>query len=436
MRTLAVLMLLLSAVLIVPGVAAQEADGKPTVAILRFGPMFNFSLIQDSMLGMLASTGLISQAEAVTDFSAGAELDGEKVRMLMGDAALSFANLNFVVEAALDQGAQALVTFSTPMTLAALNATLDLDEPPAILFASVFNPYAAGIAQSSCLKPAHVTGVQSVTPYEDIVPLLLLQDPTIKTVGTIYSSSETSGRLGAETIAAIAEAQGLQVEVAAITAISDLIPAAEGLVAKGVEAFLIPSDLLTVAGLPSLMQVAIDSGIPVFHATANSLNDGATVSAGVSEADRQGRLLGSLLAGYLSGELDIRRTGIGTVSSLTIGVNLDTAAQQGIEIAEALIERADAILKDGAASGRQVIAALERLGLAPEVIEQVAPAITAALAGGGKAELDLPPEVSAIVQQALAAQSMQTNIEAALAELRCTDEMIAEQQAELDAAEA
>ena len=428
-------MLVLLAVAIAAGVYADGDEEKPTVAILRFGPMFNFSLIQDSMLSVLTHAGLLSEAEAATAFDAQAVLDGEKARLMMGDAALTFANLNLVVESALDAGADAIVVFSTPMTLAALNATLDMDDPPGLFFASVFDPFAAGIAKASCLKPAHVTGVQSVTPYEDIVPLLLLQDPEIKTVGTIYSSSETSGRLGAERIGAIAESHGLQVEVTAITAVSDLIPAAEGLVAKGVEAFLIPSDLLTVAGLPSLMQVAIDSGIPVFHATANTLNEGATISAGVSEADRQGRLIGALLARYLSGELDISRTGISTVSSLTIGVNLDTAAQQGVEISAALFERADAILKDGVASGRQVIKALERLGLAPEVIDQVAPVITAALAGGGKSELELPPEVNAIVQQALASQGAQADIEAALAGLRCTDDMIAEQLAELDATE-
>ena len=226
----------------------------------------------------------------------------------------------------------------------------------------------------------------------------------------------------------------LQVEMASIVGIADLVPAAEGLVAKGVEAFLIPSDLLTVAGLPSLMQVAIENGIPVFHSVANAIIDGATVSAGVSEAGLQGRIIGALLARYLGGELDISRTGIGTVSSLAVGVNLDAAAEQGVEISQALFDRADAILKDGVASGRQVIAALERLGLAPEVIEQVAPAITAALASGGKSELDLPPEVNAIVQQALAGQGMQTEIEAALASLHCSDEMIAKQQAELDAA--
>ena len=129
--------------------------------------------------------------------------------------------------------------FSTPVTQAAINATLDMDDPPVVIFGSVYNPYAAGIAEAPCVKPAHVSGVESVTLYDEIVPLLLLQNPDIQKVGTVYSSTEASGRLGAQAIVEVAGSLGLAVEQAAVTAISDLAPAAEGLVAKGVEALLI-----------------------------------------------------------------------------------------------------------------------------------------------------------------------------------------------------
>ena len=56
------------------------------------------------------------------------------------------------------------------MTQAALNATNDLDDPPTIFFADVYNPREAGIAEAPCVKPAHVTGLMSATKYEDIVP--------------------------------------------------------------------------------------------------------------------------------------------------------------------------------------------------------------------------------------------------------------------------
>ena len=397
--------------------------------------MLNFSVLQDGMLRYLQAAGLISEAEIEAGLDIGQDLEGEQISMTMGDANLDFANVSFIVERALDQGADALITFSTPVTLAAINATQDMDDPPIVLFGSVYNPYAAGIAQSSCVKPAHVTGVESVTLYDEIVPLILLQNPEIQAIGTVYSASETSGRLGAEAIVEAAEALGVTVEEAAVTAISDLAPAAEGLIAKGAEALLIPSDLLTVAGLPALMQVGIENGIPVFHSTGNSVNEGATVSAGVSELSLQGRLIGSLLAGALGGDLDAGRTGIGSVSKLTVAVSADTAAMQNVELSEALLERADIIYKDGVTTGRRILDALASLGLEPELAQEVAAQIATAVAGGGLEELDLPPEVMQTLVEAFSDQASQDEISGIVAGLHCSDEMIAEQQAALDAME-
>ena len=300
---------------------------------------------------------------------------------------------------------------------------------------SVFNPIEAGIAEASCVKPAHVTGIESLTPYEDIVPLLLLQNPDLSTIGVIYSSTETSGRIGADSIIAAGEALGLTVEVIAVTGIPDLPLAAESLIEKGAGAFLIPSDLLTISGLPAIMQIAIENGIPVFHSTANTINMGATVSAGASENTLQGNIIGAMLIGYLNGELDIARTGIGLIDNLNVGVNLDVAELQGIEISDALYERADILLRDGSMTGRRLIQFLEGLGMEQEMIDLVVEAAAQAQLGGGQLEADLPKEVFDVLSAAIASSARMDDIAGILESLHCTDEMIAEQMAELDSAD-
>ena len=425
------LLILIGLLMLLPAGMAQ--DDRPTVAMLRFGPMHNYSLLQDSVLLSLQAAGLVSEAEG--DLSAEQDLEGEHIRIMLGDANLDFANVNLIVEQAIDAGADALITFSTPVTQAAVNATLDMDDPPVVLFGSVYSPYEAGIAQASCIKPAHVTGVEAVTRYDEIVPLLQLQDPDIQTVGTVFSATETAGRLGAAAIIAEGQALGLTVLQAAVVAISDLAAAAEGLVAHGAEALFIPSDLLTVAGLPALTQVAIDNGIPIFHSTANTSIDGATVGAGVSETRTQGAILGALLGGHLSGEIDISRTGIASVSEVTVGISLDSAELQGVEISQALLERADVVVADGLPSDTKAVAFLESLGLTAEEIDLVIAVMSGVYGDRSEPELEVPPEIMAMLAQAMAAQAGQDDIAGVLADLHCTDEMIAEQQAELDAAE-
>ena len=426
-------MLIPSLLLLASAALAQDQD-KPTVAILRFGAFFNFTYVENAIVDTLLSNGLISEAE-YAQAQASQDMEGEHINLYWGDANFDFANAGLIVEQALDRGADALITLSTPTAQAALNITADMDDPPALLFTSVFSPYEAGIAKAPCVKHDHVTGLESVTPYQDIVPLLLLQDPDIDTVGTIYSASETSGRVGAEAIVAASAAHGLTVEVAAITSLPDVPIAAQSLVDKGVQAFLLPSDMLTMSGLPALMHIAIENGIPVFHSTANTINLGATVSAGASENTLQGNIIGAMLVGYLRGELDIASTGIGVIDNLNVGINLDAAAMQGIDISPSLYERADLLLQDGAMSGRRLIQFLEGLGMDSEMIDKVVKAAAQAQLGGGQLEADLPQDVLDMLSAAIASQARMEDVAAIVDALHCTDDMIAEQQAELDAAE-
>ena len=113
-----------------------------------------------------------------------------------------------------------------------------------MIFNVVSNPYAAGIADAPCIKPTHISRVLSFWRLMiALCPLMLLQYPDLQVVGTIFTSNEPSGVFGAKQITAVAESLGLQVESAAIVSAADLTLAAEGLVSKGVEAFILPQKL-------------------------------------------------------------------------------------------------------------------------------------------------------------------------------------------------
>ena len=420
------------ALLLAPGGLAQDAE-KPTVAILRFGPHFSYHLIDRGLLDGLAMAGLISAEERET-LRTGINLEGETAAVIWNDASYDFAQSNLIVEQAIDAGADILITYSTPVTLAAVAVTSDMDDPPAVLFASVFDPVAAGITRSSCVKPDHVTGIESVTNYGDIVPLLRLQNPDIQLIGTLYNSAETSGVAGAQKIIAAAEAQGITVMERALTSVSDIAIAAESLVDAGVEALLIPADMSTVAALPILMQVATEYQLPVFHSIANAIADGATVTAGTSQGVPQGRILAYLAQGYLGGSLDIARTGVGEMTKLIVSVNMDMAQSQGIAIADELMAAADHFVQDGKLASARILRVLQSAGLDEKAIQLALTAIQQ-LQTTGVTEVDLPAEVMAILQEGFSAGGESLDFESLLASLHCSDEMIAEQQAQLDAAE-
>ena len=333
----------------------------------------------------------------------------------------------------LDKQVDVIVTTSTPVTLAALTATAGLDDAPAIIFGEVYAPYEAGIARSACVKPSNLTGVSPETPYSDILPLLMMQDPELETIGTIYSLNEASGVVGAERIKQLGDELGLTTLEAGVNAMSDLALAAEAIIERGAEALIIPSDTITLGGLPILMQSAAEHSIPVFHSVSSAFAAGATVGAGTSQYEWQGLLIASMLAGHLSGDLDIARVGIGAVSELSVGVNLDTAQQQELEISEALRERADVVIQDGVVMADFLVERLTALGYEGEAMIQVMRQLQQTGPGGLS---ELPPEVQELIG-ALGRdqQDMQAALSQYFASVHCTDEMIAEQQAALDAAD-
>ena len=403
MRT--VLLLLATAALMslsaLPGLA-QDGD-RPTIAILRFGDGMAYDATEAAIMDVLQSYGLLSDEENNSErlririTHPREEIQGESLNIIWGEAGFDLANANLIVEHALDQEVDVIVSLTTAVTQIAVNATAQMDEPTPVFFTSVYNPYKAGIAESACIKPAHVTGSETRASMEDVLALMMLQDPDLQTVGAIYHSSEIMGVLAAEELAEAAAELGLGVEQVGITNLADMRPATLSLLERGAGA-LVPLDLLTARGLPIVLVLANQAGVPVFYPGTAAIYLGATVASGNFAYYKQGVNVGVMLAHYLLGELDIATTGINVSRETAVGLNLDSAALQDVEIVPELKEMAEAVI----VSGR---------------LSHLSDRLTTAMAGAGVV---------------LSAEERREADEAFLDSLHCSPERIAEEQAALD----
>ena len=383
--------------LLIPSAVAQD-DDKPTVAMMGFGWFPAFEVTEGAIFDMLQSYGFIS-AEENAILASRQDLEGEHINLFWVDYGRGRDEINLAVENALDKEPDVLVTLSSWLTQAAISVTLDMDNPPPILFASVNYPYRSGIAESPCIKPDYVTGSESLTPYEYVMSLLKVQNPDLKKIGTLYNSNEDSSRWGIERIANIAAEYEIEVESEGIVQLSDIRIAADTLLDKGIEAFVLPSDYMTSQSLPVIAIAANEAGIPVFHPSLGAIYYGATVGGGFFLYYEDGLAVGRMLVAYLNGELDVANTAIHQQSSQGLGVNLDAAFVLGIEMADEIMEQVDMVIEGG------------------ELV-QVSPELQLILAQRG-----------VIVQ----AEERLEDDRAFLAALECTPERIAEEQAELDA---
>ena len=188
---------LLFVALFLPAPALAQDGGKPTIAILRYGGTALTALAEKGILDMFEAYGLVSPEErAVLDQAE--DLDGERINIIYSDADFDIPAANIMVEDALDRGADTLLTLSTPVSQIAANISRQMDDPPAIIFAIVTAPYFAGIADAPCIKDSHIAGTQTQVPYDEFVPLLQVQDPEMKVIGTIVNLAEPNSVFGAE----------------------------------------------------------------------------------------------------------------------------------------------------------------------------------------------------------------------------------------------
>ena len=265
LRLLLITLILLS--LMLPGILAHD-DDKPTIALLRPGVAPPFFSIEAAVLDTLAATGYLTEAEhqALREGSPASRQDfaGERVNLIWGDAAFDIAAMNLIVDAALDREPDILFTIMSAPTLAALNATSDMEDPPAVIFTMVYAPYQAGIAEAPCVKPDYVGGVESLTAYDEILPLMMLQIPDLQNIGLIYSSSQASGIHIAAELNRNAAELGLSVTETAISNLADIGLATEGLLTKGIDALVLSMDLVTGLGARIVMGIMEDYDIPVF----------------------------------------------------------------------------------------------------------------------------------------------------------------------------
>lgn len=392
-----VAILFLLAHLLAPAALAQD-DVKPTVAFLGTGPMSPHNIAMSGLLNVLQSYGFISEAERGL-LAESPDFEGERINIISSPEMSSIADIGSTIEKALDRKVDAIIAASSIVAQTAVHATSDMDDPPAVIFTRISDPYAAGIAQSACVKPDHVSGLQTVVPYEEIIPLLIAQDPDIKSIGAIHTSSDPDGIYGAARIADVAVGLGLTVESAAVVDLVDLRPAVQGLVSKGVEAIILPVDPLINAGIPIIAQAAIDNELPLYYSAPGDVVFGATIGGGSLLQYEEGAHAGLLLAAYLNGDIDLGSTGIYQAGNMFVGVNLDMAKLQGVEIAEGLLKKAIILIQDGELN----------------------------VSGAAARQMALARSVGPLEER-------QADDAALLKSLQCTPEMIAEQQAELDAA--
>jgi putative tryptophan/tyrosine transport system substrate-binding protein len=218
---------------------------------------------------------------------------------------------------------------ATPSAVSALNATKEIP----IVFTSVTDPVGAELVEAFDKPGKNITGTTDNHPEGTAKTInFITEEVGAKEIGVIYNSGEQNSVVQVEEVKKLAEDKGAKLVEVSVSTSAEVKQAAESLVGR-VGAIYIPTDNTVVSALESVISIANSKKIPLFVGELDSMKKGAVAASGFDYFDL-GYQSGLMAVDILSGNKKPSEIPVELPKSLTLIINKEAAAAQGLEVKE------------------------------------------------------------------------------------------------------
>ena len=232
-----------------------------------------------------------------------------------------------------DQSIDLILAIATPMAVAMASA--EKDRP--ILFSAVTDPVKDGLVPSWDKTGANITGTSDLNPGSNPLGLVKEAVPGAKTVGVLYSSSESNSLAQVDAFKEEASGLGVTLKTQAITSAAEVSVGLASL--SGVDAILIPTDNVVVASIASVIGFGREKKIPVFCSDASTVELGTVASRTLSYHDL-GRSTGEMAVAILRDGVPLTSIKPQAPAGKELSVNLEAAERYGLTLPDGFAEGA------------------------------------------------------------------------------------------------
>jgi ABC-type uncharacterized transport system substrate-binding protein len=257
-----------------------------------------------------------------------------RVRNAQGD----MATVSGMIDAAISERADLLITFSTPTLQAAIRRTSTVP----IVFTLVANAVAAGAGTDDTHHVPNVTGVYLMGAYEELLDVIQEVMPRARRLGTLFVPAEVNTVFHRDRMLEATRKRNFTLATVAANTSSDMPDASLSLASLPLDAIAQLPGNLTSAAFPSLAQAGQRARLPIFAFATSQARGGAMIAV-ARDYDDGGRESAQMAARVMRGEA-IATMPFQEVKTTKITVNLDAARAAGITIPPALIARAHTVL--------------------------------------------------------------------------------------------
>ncbi|MGD9509151.1 MAG: ABC transporter substrate-binding protein [Geminicoccaceae bacterium] len=313
----------LAAIAAVAWAGPVPAQDRPLIAVTAIVEHPALDATRDGVKEALAAEGFV---------------DGETITFRYESAQGNSATAVQIARKFVGEAPAVIVPISTPSAQAVVAATGEIP----VVFSSVTDPVGAKLVANPEHPGGNVTGMSNMTPMNKHLDLIREILPELKVLGVVYNPGEVNSRTLVRLLEAEAPARGITVVEAPANRSAEVQSAAQSLVGRA-EAIYVPTDNTVVSAFEALVQVGRQNKLPVIAGDIDSVPRGAIAAVGFDYLDvgrQTGRMVARVLRGEKPGDIPVEYA-----QTLELAVNPGAAEAMGVALPEALVARADIVVK-------------------------------------------------------------------------------------------
>ena len=220
-------------------------------------------------------------------------------------------------------------------TAAQISALSAEDTKTPVVYAAVSDPEAASLTGID-----YVTGTSDALPVEAQLKLIRALQPDAKTIGIVYTTSESNSVYSVGVYQEKAADYGFTIEAVGVTAQSEVTQAVDNLIAKGVDCFSNLTDNNVVGVLGSILEKTNEAKIPVYGSEIEQMKKGCAAGAGLDYV-QLGIQTGKMAAKVLTGEATCQDMPYEVIENYSTYINSKSLEQLGITLPDDVAQSAE-----------------------------------------------------------------------------------------------
>lgn len=293
------------------------SDSEYTVAISQFVEHPSLDATREGFVAALKDAGIE---------------EGKNLKLDFNNAQADPTNNLSIAQKLSGESYDLIYAIATPSA----QAIVQQEKKDPILFAAVTDPLAAELVDKLDKPSGNVTGASDTNPeaITQLMEYIAANFADVKRVGVVINEGESNAVIMADYAEQALAKHDIKLVKAPVTNTSEVKQAADSLVGK-VDAIFITLDNTVVSGVDAIIQVANDNDIPFFSSDRDTVEKGAFATVGFKYYDH-GYEAGQMAVQILKDGKKPSDLAVTAPTKLDLILNLKAAAEQGIEVTDAM----------------------------------------------------------------------------------------------------